>query len=169
MKLATQSKFNWAVTGVLVSLSIADAALAQSYPKEGSYDFTACLSGIATAIVFSKSHTGYSYEALGTTRSNPPGGMMDNGAVRCVGMNASLGGKNSQNTLCEAIDRDGDKQLAYLALGPDGRVTREVLSGTGKFEGLQMSGISTPLGAFPTIKPGTFQTCNHQTGTYKMK
>lgn len=89
--------------------------------------------------------------------------------MRCVEMNASLGGKNSQNTLCEAIDRDGDKQLAYLALGPDGRVTREVLSGTGKFEGLQMSGISTPLGAFPTVKPGTFQTCNHQTGTYKMK
>jgi hypothetical protein len=25
------------------------------------------------------------------------------------------------------------------------------------------------LGPFPVIKAGTFQDCNHQTGTYKLK
>lgn len=169
MKLTTKLKLNLAFTGVLAAFTVADSAVAQTLAKEGSYDFTACLSGTATAVAFSKSHFGYSYEAMGTARSNPPGGMMDNSTFRCVGMNASLGGKNSQNTLCEAVDRDGDKQLAYLALGSDGRITREVLSGTGKFEGMQMSGIMVLLGTFPTIKPGTFQNCNHQTGTYKMK
>jgi hypothetical protein len=117
--------------------------------EEGNCDFTACLSG--------------------TARSNPPGGMMDNATFRCVGMRASLGGKNSQNTLCEAVDGDGDKQRAYVFLGPDGRVTRDVLSGTGKHQGLQMSCTVTPLGKFPTIKLGTFQNCNQQTGMYKMK
>ncbi len=147
----------------------AGSVVAQTLPKEGSYDFTACLSGMASAVAFSKTHFGYSYEVMGTARSNPPGGMMDNTTVRCVGMNTSLGGKATQNTLCETIDRDGDKQLASVLLASDGRVTREVISGTGKFEGLQMSGSMVPQGTFPTIKPGTFQTCNHQTGTYKMK
>ena len=169
MKSVTKLKLNLAFVGGLAASTVAGSAVAQTLPKEGSYDFTACLSGTASPIAFSKTHFGFSYEAMGTIRSTPSGGMMDNSTFRCVGMNASLGGKNSQNTLCEAVDRDGDKLLAYLTIGSDGKVTREVLSGTGKFEGLQMSGIMVPLGTFPTIKPGTFQNCNHQTGTYRMK
>jgi hypothetical protein len=34
---------------------------------------------------------------------------------------------------------------------------------------MQMSGTFAALGPFPLIKPGTFQTCNRQTGTYKLK
>lgn len=167
MKFAT--KLNLIFSGILAAFTVAESAVAQTFAKEGSYDFTACLSGTANPIAFSKTHFGFSYETMGTTRSNPPGGMMDNSTFRCVGMNASLGGKNSQNTLCEAVDRDGDKQLAYVVLASDGKVTREVLSGTGKFEGMQMSGIMVPLGTFPTIKPGAFQNCFHHTGSYKMK
>jgi hypothetical protein len=169
MTPSSQTKLHHALAGLLAALAAAACASAQAFPREGSYDFTACLSGTTAVVSFSRSHFGYSYEALGSTRSNPPGGMMDNTTVRCVGMTASLGGKASQNTLCETVDGDGDKQLAYLTIASDGRVTRNVLSGTGKFEGLEMSGISVPLGPFPTLKPGTFQNCSQQTGTYKMK
>ena len=31
------------------------------------------------------------------------------------------------------------------------------------------AGTVQPLGPFPAIKAGTFQDCNHQTGTYKLK
>ncbi len=160
---------NLTIAGTVSVLAVMDPALAQGFPKEGSYDFTACLAGTSSLIAFSKTQAGYSYEATGTTRSNPPGGMMDNTSVRCVGLTTTLDGKRTQNTLCETVDRDGDKQLASLTMASDGKVTREVVSGTGKFEGLQMSGVVMPLGPFPTIKPGTFQTCNRQTGTYKMK
>jgi hypothetical protein len=169
MNLPSQQKLNLALTGIVVALNVAVCPSAHAFPQEGSYDFTACLSGTTAVVSFSKSHFGYSYEAMGSTRSTPPGGMMDNSTVRCVGMNASLGGKVTQNTLCETVDGDGDKQLAYLTIASDGRITRDVVSGTGKFEGLQMSGISVPLGPFPTLKPGTFQNCSRQTGTYKMK
>jgi hypothetical protein len=145
------------------SLTLALVALAQGYPKERRYGFPACLSGTATAILISKSPTGYSYEAMGTTRSNRPVGMMDGGSTRRVGMKVSLGGCSSQNTLCEAADHEDGKQLAYLVLGPDGRITREMRPGTGKYAGLQMSGVSTALGTFPMIELGTFQTCNQQT------
>ena len=36
-------------------------------------------------------------------------------------------------------------------------------------EGMKASGTVHPLGPFPVVKAGTFQDCNHQTGTYKLK
>ena len=71
--------------------------------------------------------------------------------------------------VCEAIDTDGDKRLSYFSLGSDGKVTRENVTGTGKFEGMVATGTVKPLGPFPVVKAGTFQDCNHQTGTYKLK
>ncbi len=148
---------------------LAGSAFATELPKEGNYDFTSCWSGVSNTISFSKTHTAYSYEMTGTNRSNPPGGMFDKQTFRCVGMNASLAGKNVGSTVCEAIDADGDKRLTYFSVGSDGKVTREPVAGTGKYEGFVSSGSVEPLGPFPVIKAGTLQDCNHQTGTYKLK
>jgi hypothetical protein len=71
--------------------------------------------------------------------------------------------------VCEAIDRDGDKRLTQFVTGPDGKLDRQFIAGTGKYEGMTETSSVQPLGPFPTIKPGTFQNCNRQTGTYKMK
>ena len=95
--------------------------------------------------------------------------MFDKETFRCVGMNASLGGKNTGSTVCEAIDADGNKRLTYFSLGADGKTTRQFIAGTGKYEGMVTTGTVEPLGPFPVIKAGTFQDCNHQTGTYKLK
>ncbi|KRR18557.1 hypothetical protein CQ14_24475 [Bradyrhizobium lablabi] len=147
----------------------APSALAVELPKEGSYDYTACWSGVNNVITFSKNHTASSYEMTGTTRSNPPDGMFDKNTFRCVGMNASLDGKFTGSTVCETVDVDGDKRLAYFSLASDGSLTRENVAGTGKYEGMKTVGTVHPLGPFPAIKVGTFQDCNHQTGTYKLK
>jgi hypothetical protein len=73
-------------------------------------------------------------------------------------------------TICEAIDADGDKRLTSYSLTADGKVTREVVAGTGKYDGMVTSGTKfESIGPFPTIKAGTSQTCNRQTGTYKLK
>ena len=144
------------------------SAVAAELPKEGNYDYTACWSGVNSVITFSKTHTASSYEMTGSNRSNPPGGMFDKTTFRCVGMNASFDGKNTASTVCEAVDGDGDKRLTYFSLS-DGKVNRENVTGTGKYEGMVASGAVQPLGPFPVVKPGTFQDCNHQTGTYKLK
>ena len=153
----------------LVFTSSPYVVVAAELPKEGSYDYTACWSGVNSMITFSKSHTASSYEMTGTTRSNPPDGMFDKNTFRCVGMNASLDGKFTGSTVCEAVDVDGDKRLASFSVASDGSVTRENVAGTGKYEGMKSVGVVHPLGPFPTIKAGTFQDCNHQTGTYKLK
>jgi len=148
----------------------ASAALAADFPKEGKYDYTACWSGVNNLINFSKTQTAFSYEMTGTTRSNPPGGIFDMNTFRCVGTNASLDGKNSGITVCEATDRDGDKRLAYFSAASDGTITRLEVAGTGKYDGMVLTGSKvTAVGPFPNIKAGTFQSCNHQTGNYKLK
>jgi hypothetical protein len=162
-------RLNFIPVATLIAVTSAGSAFAADLPKEGRYDFTGCWSGVSSVIEFSKTHSASSYEMTGTTRSNPPGGMFDNHTFRCVGLNASLDGKVSATTVCEAIDRDGDKRLSYFSRTSDGKVVRENVTGTGKYEGMVASGTVQPLGPFPVIKPGTFQSCNHQTGTYKLK
>lgn len=145
------------------------SAFAAELPKEGSYDFTSCSSGVNNVITFSKTHTANSYEITGTNRSNPPGGLFDKITYRCVGMTALLDGKVIASTVCEAIDVDGDKYLAKVSTG-DGKTTRTIVAGTGKYEGIVTTQtVFEQLGPFPTIKDGTSQSCNHQTGTYKLK
>lgn len=162
-------KRQFANAGLVVALSVAGAAAAQSLPKEGSYAYTACWSGIANSIAFSKTHFAFSYEMTGTSRSDQPGSYGDKTSFRCVGMNASFAGKVRASTTCEAIDSDGDKRLSYFSTGSDGITVREQVTGTGKYEGMVTQTTVTPLGPFPVIKPGTFQNCNRQTGTYKLK
>jgi hypothetical protein len=144
------------------------SAFAAELPKEGSYDFNSCWSGVNNTITFSKTHTASSYEMTGTTRSNPPGGMFDKSTFRCVGINASLDGKATASNVCETIDVDGDKRLLSFS-NVDGKITRTNVAGTGKYEGIVTAGTVENLGPFPSIKDGTFQNCNHQTGTYKLK
>jgi hypothetical protein len=132
---------------LLIVVSQSTSAFAAELPKEGSYDYTACWSGVSNIITFSKTHTGSSYELMGAIRSNPPGGMFDKNTFRCVGMGASLDGK----------------------ITGAGKVTRTHVAGTGKFEGMVMAGTVEPLGPFKAVKEGTFQDCNRQTGTYKLK
>jgi hypothetical protein len=156
---------------VLALLIVASpfSALAGELPKEGSYDLTSCNSQVSSAIRFSKTHTASSWENTGTNRSSPPGGMFDKMTFRCVGMDASFDGKNTWHAACEAIDPDGDKRLAYFS-SVDGKVTRTNVAGTGKYDGIVVTQNSfEQLGPFPTIKDGTSQSCNHQTGTYKLK
>jgi hypothetical protein len=152
----------------VLMVGVAMPAVAADLPKEGKYDITNCWSGIANSIDFSKTYTALSYELTGTSRSNPPGGVFDMVSVRCVGFGTTIDGKFSGINMCENIDKDGDKVLTKaIAEGP--KQTSESLAGTGKYEGIVRTGVSEPLGAFPAAKPGTFQGCNHATGTYKMK
>ena len=76
------------------------SAFAAELPKEGSYDFNSCWSGVSNVITFSKTYTANSYEMTGTTRSNPPGGIFDKSTFRCsccraAGRLASAAGRAS--------------------------------------------------------------------------
>lgn len=153
----------------MVTATWAGSVSSADLPKEGKFNYTACWSGTSNVIQFSKTHIGMSYEFLGMTRTDPPGGLFDMSTFRCVGSNAIFDKQFSSIVTCEAVDAGGDKVLSYYHAGNDRKIIREVIAGTGKYEGIVADGSVTPIGPFPTIKPGTFQACNQQSGTYKLK
>ena len=168
MRLTARRKFHFGSAALVTVAMVAGNATAQTIPKEGNYDFSSCWSGVSNIVSFSKTHTAFSYEMTGTSQSNPPGGLYDKTSFRCVGMNYSFDGKNTGTAVCESIDKDGDKSLTHFAV--EGlNAKRTAISGTGKYDGMVSSGTTVTAGPFPVIKPGTFQNCNRQTGTYKLK
>lgn len=169
MNFGSNLKLQLANAGLIAALTVAGSVAAQTLPKEGNYDIIACYSGVSKTIAFSATHSTMTLEQSGTTLSNPPGGFLDKGTFYCLGLGTSLGGKITLNTVCEVVLPDGGKMLSTFARGPDGKITREMVAGTGTYEGIVASGMAEPMGGFPTVKPGTFQNCNHQTGTYKLK
>lgn len=144
------------------------AAGAQALPKEGRFDYVACWSGTSNPISLSKTLSAMTYEHTGSTRSNLPDSPFDKLSSHCLGMGSSFDGKASGMTVCEVVDKDGDRMLNQFVLS-DGRAVRSTLAGTGKFEGITTEATVSPLGPFPTIKAGTFQSCNHQTGSYRLQ
>jgi hypothetical protein len=169
MKFRLNLKTHVAIATLPIALGCVGAANAQTLPKEGRYDAIACHSGVSNTIAFSKSHTASSVELVGTIHTEPPGGMFDRNSYRCVGMNTSFEGKTTGSTVCELIDPDGDKRLSLYSTASDGKLTKQNISGTGKYEGYTSSDTVMTLGPFPAVKPGTFQACSRQTGTYKLK
>ncbi len=168
MKSATCLKPQFASLALLMVMS-ASSALAADLPKEGKYDMTACISGTAKRIAFDATHSVMTVEQSGTALSNPPGGFLDKGTFYCLGLGTSLAGKVTYETICQVALPDGDKILSTFTQEPDGKITRKFVAGTGIYEGIAGSGIVEAMGTFPTVMPGTFQNCNHQTGTYKLK
>ncbi len=169
MKLHTFINASFSRKALLATLALAGIATAAPLPKEGTYEYVSCWSGVGNDIVFSKTHTANSYEMTGTIVSSVPGGLLDNSTFRCVGMNTMMDSKAGGGNVCEAVDKDGDKRLTRFTIAADGKVSREAIAGTGKYEGLVTTSTVTMIGPFPSIKAGTFQGCNRQSGTYKLK
>ncbi len=155
-------------SATLIALAaVIGTAAAAEVPKQGSFDFTACWSGASTPIALSKTHSAFSYEITGTSRSASPGALFDNNSFHCIGVNASFDGKVRALAICESVDPEGDRWLREYSTVDGKTTTRE--AGTGKYDGMLTVADVEPLGPFPAIKAGTYQHCNHQYGTYKLK
>jgi hypothetical protein len=161
--------FGYLYLVTLATTMAASPTFAADLPREGNYNIHSCTSGVANAIAFSKDHRVIGIEQWGSTLSNPPGGMLDKGVFHCLGLQTVFAGKDVYSHYCELVFADGDKILGHLSPGPDGNPVRSTVAGTGKYEGLVLSGTVVQLGPYPVVKPGAFQNCNHQTGTYKLR
>jgi hypothetical protein len=143
------------------------AVIAGDLAKQGKFDLLSCYSGKAEVIAHSKSHVALSYVYTGTCRSNPPGGAFDMTSFQGVGSQSIIGGEISSIYFMEYIDSDGDK--VFLKGDRNGsKGSAEFLSGTGKYEGISGGGTNEAVGNFPSARPGTFQSCSHAIGTYKL-
>ncbi len=149
---------------------VACPAWATDLPNEGAYDIKTCFTRKSTLIQYSKTQYAYSYEETGTVVSAQPGGLFDGDVVRCVGMTAVVEGKRSGGSFCEAVAKNGDKRLTQFKYDNEGKLVREALVGTGKYDGMVLTGSTVKaIGPAPVLETGTAEACNQQTGNYKLK
>ena len=168
MKIARSIRSIALVAAVCPAATLGTAGAAD-LPKEGKYDYTACYSGIVNVIAFSKTHRAFNYEFTGSSRSNLAGGIFDKTSFHCVGSAAEFDKKYSGMVTCQERDHNDDSLLTHFLAGDDRKWTRQTIAGTGKYEGIVTNGTFELLGPFPIAKPGTFQNCSRQAGTYALK
>jgi hypothetical protein len=166
--LKNASAFRALALAALASSALG-AMAATNLPKEGNYDVVACWTGTGNDLALGKGSLASSYEMVGTVVSMPPGGFADRSTFRCVGMNTSMNGKMGGANICDVVDPDGDHRVNRFEIRADGSVVREMVSGTGKYEGMTQTNKVEPFPPMKEAKAGTFQGCNRQSGTYKFK
>lgn len=157
--------------GTLCAVALATLAVGADLPKEGSYDYTTCFTRNVTYVEYASTHSAWSYNERGTAVSNPQGSMFDGDEIQCVGMTASLDGKNYGNSACIGVAKDGAKRLTRFWYNSDGKLQRETVGGTGKYDGMVTTGTVQAVKEPQGIKPGaqTVEYCNRNIGTYKLR
>lgn len=153
-----------------LAVSAAAAWASQQAPKEGKFAIRNCWSGVTKVVALSKTHVAYSFEMTGESIADEPGSLFDHQTFQCEGVGVRSGKKRTiADLVCVGVDPDGDRHMDHHVLGKDGQLGRVDLGGTGKYDGMVSHAKMVDLGPFPRIKPGTFQGCNHEVGTYKLK
>lgn len=138
-------------------------------PKEGSFDFHFCNIGEEQALSATDKVLVSHYRVIANTISLPAGRAFDRMSALCYGTYAMLNGRHQDFGVCEMTDQDGDKwwmEFHGNATGEGG--TNTSAHGTGKYEGMTLKGQYT-LDNWPSAAKDTFQGCNPNKGTYKLK
>jgi hypothetical protein len=147
-------------------------AFAADYSKEGKLDTTHCFAGDGHHIQSTDSQNFGTALNHGVGFSNKPSGSpFDHfGSVCAVVYNTNKAGKSGANGHCEMTDAEGQKWL--LAFSDEGNKMAgnfEASGGTGKYEGLKMSGEFKPIGPLFFGTPGHVMRCVNLSGAYKLR
>lgn len=146
------------VAGPLVSV-------AADLPRNGQFDFIACLAGKQDSIAHGPDHGVGIADLLGTQRSTPPGGLFDLTASRCVYSYGYLEGKYEADGCCEFRGKQGDTYLLRIHRSPGQAGVLDGLHGTGRYAGMNLRGAYDLSASFPDT-PGHVNTCVKASGTF---
>jgi hypothetical protein len=166
-------KIALAVAVGVVAVSTAGPGFAGkvNIPKEGSYEFDFCVVGRGKTLSAGDKLFVMNYELDANLRSTPPGRAFDRMGSRCYGIYINLNGNPQESGICELTDLDGDKWwMDYHGTWDGGGGTYKAVHGTGKYDGITLQGeyhIDNSWGN--ASKEVSFQGCNPNKGTYKLK
>jgi hypothetical protein len=163
---------------IILALAAAWAALVAAnafgakvnMPKEGNYAFDFCTVGHGKVMQEGDSLLVVHYDGIANLRTEPAGGAFDRTASRCLGTYTKLNGKHQESGVCEQTDEDGDKWwMDYHGNSDASGGTYTAVHGTGKYAGMTLKG-EYRIDSWPVaLKDVSYQGCNKNKGTYKLK
>ncbi len=137
--------------------------------KEGTFEFDFCLVGETRVMTGGDKVYVSHYTNTANLHTDPPGRPFDRMASLCFGTFASLNGKPQDFGVCELTDADGDKWwMEYHGTADGAGGTYTAAHGTGKYDGITIKG-QYILDFWPAAAKDTFQACNHNKGSWKLK
>ena len=161
---------NRMVTAVALTLSAA-VVLVQSaaadMPREGKYDMHSGCTGESRVLSSIKDHTGGSYAST-CLPDAAPDTMYHRTVFQCFGSWSSVSGNYEEHGVCEATDPSGDKFFGVYARKNQEDGTWRVTAGTGKYQGVEMSGSFKVVSPMPPL-PGRSANILRWWGSYKLK
>ncbi|HZP92693.1 MAG TPA: hypothetical protein VFB20_07420 [Burkholderiales bacterium] len=136
-------------------------------PKEGRFDYKACYAGPHHMTVHAKDQMGGAYEVYGMQLAEP-NQLFYNLVELCLGSWTLIKGEYAETGSCEFTDPAGDKFfVVYSRKNQEDGVWRAI-SGTGKYDGIVLSGNWMPFTQF-SQPPGQVLQCNRNWGSYKLR
>jgi hypothetical protein len=156
------------IGAVLLAIGLAPAAVAAGdLAPEGKYDVRSGCSGESHVLASIKDHMGGSYTAI-CTPDAAPGAMFHRTIFQCFGSWSLSAGNYDEHGICEATDPAGDKLFGLYAKKNQEDGTWRVTGGTGKYQGMEMSGLWNTAAEMPPL-PGRIANVSHWWGRYKLQ
>lgn len=155
-----------AAFGAAVALaSAAGSACAQDSP----IDLTVCRSGSIQFLEQSKNAAVLAIDIAGVIVSASDK-RFESMTSRCLGVGSNVNGKRTGNGFCKFLDVDGDTNVLAYTVSPEkpGEGTWQYVHGTGKWAGITGGGDWTTVTRGKPFAAGTFQSCNHAKGKFKV-
>ncbi|MGQ0579505.1 MAG: hypothetical protein ACT4PQ_11430 [Betaproteobacteria bacterium] len=146
------------------------APLSAEMIREGRFDFDICKFGKADYPWLAKGLVSGSFDRIAASiYDNGRPKDIDRGISRCVGAYEVVGGRYRDYGVCTQVDADGDQWRMRYETGADLIGTWVAMGGSGKYEGITAKGEYRPVGNVPGVMAGGFKSCNHNTGSYRLK
>lgn len=160
-----------AVAAVLLLATVAAAAQAADPPasrREGAFEFNSCYSGNVETITLNEGLNVRTTRIIGATTTATPGEPFDGQAVHCTAIALVERNRSSASGYCMHQDVDGDRWMFKLDdVDRAGRL--EFVGGTGKYQGMTLSGQFGPRARPIFIAPGTVQLCQRVQGRFSLR
>lgn len=155
----------------LLLATVAAAAQAADAPasrREGAFEFNSCYSGSVDTMALNDGLSVRTTRILGATSTAEPGAPFDGQAVHCTAIALVDRNRSSASGYCLHQDTDGDRWMFKLDdVDRAGRL--EFVGGTGKYQGMTLSGQFGPRARPVFIAPGTVQICQRVQGRFELR
>lgn len=171
MKPATQACMrNVGRLAPLIAMLGAITASAADAPgrKEGAFEFNACYSGSVQTLSVNDRLNVRTTRIQGSTATATAGAPFDGQAVDCTVIAIVKDGVSDANGYCVQLDPDGDRWMFKLVdTMRAGQL--EFVGGTGKYEGMTLSGQFRPRAKPLFMSAASVQLCQLMTGTFRLR
>jgi hypothetical protein len=172
--IVNSGRFVATLAGIAFAASNICVTAAVTMPKEGDFDFNYCIAGRSEVMQISDHAVVGSSEGTAAIISNIPQGPFDGQGSHCMGTWGVVDGQFSASGYCVTVDADGDKFLMDYKIGPypvgqPETGTWNATSGSGKYQGMVAKGSYKAITQVVPAVAGGFQSCNRNTGSYKLK